>query len=63
MEKGNINDDTKAADSVIEHVAPKVDQARIAAEEEHNLSVWEAISKNRLVVLWCVFFAFSGVAW
>jgi hypothetical protein len=63
MEKAHINDDTKAADSIIEHVAPKVEQARLAAEEEHSLSVREAISKNKLAVFWCVFFAFSGVAW
>jgi hypothetical protein len=63
MEKVTINDENKAADSIIEHVGPKVEQARLAAEEEHSLSVWEAISKNRKVVFWCVFFAFSGVAW
>ena len=63
MEKVNFNDDSKTADSIVEHVPPKIDQARIAADEEHNLSVWDAISKNRLVVIWCVFFAFSGVAW
>ena len=63
MEKAPINDDGKAADSIIEHVAPKVEQARIAADEEHNLSVWEAITQNKVVVFWCVFFAFSGVAW
>lgn len=63
MEKSTIHDDPKAADSNIEHVTPKIEHARIAADEEHRLAVWEAISKNKLVVLWCVFFAFSGVAW
>ncbi len=58
-----MNDDGKAADSIIEHVAPKAEQARIAAEEEHNLSAWDAIRQNKLIVFWCVFFAFSGVAW
>jgi hypothetical protein len=63
MEKVSVNDDNKAADSIIENVAPKVEQARIATDEEHSLSAWEAIGKNKLVVFWCVFFAFSGIAW
>ena len=63
MEKVNGVNDNKAVDSVIENIAPKAEQARIAAEEEHNLSIWEAVSNHKLVVFWCVFFAFSGVAW
>ncbi|KIW75231.1 hypothetical protein Z517_12005 [Fonsecaea pedrosoi CBS 271.37] len=65
MEKLNIDDhhDGKAIDSIVEHVPPKVEQARAAAEEEHNLSAWEALSKHRTVVFWCVFFAFSCIGW
>lgn len=63
MGKEEILDDNKAADSTIENVPPKLEQARAAAEEEHRLSVWEALSKNKTVVFWCVFFAFSAVGW
>ena len=64
MEKAaDIHDENKAAHSIVERVAPKIEQARVATEEEHNLSVWDAISKNKDVVFWCVFFAFSAVGW
>lgn len=64
MEKdGDIQDQSKAADAAIENVAPKVEQARLAAAEEHQLSVWEALTKNKVVVFWCVFFAFGAVGW
>jgi len=64
MEKAtDIHDESKAADLTVERASPKVDQARVATEEEHNLSVWDAISKNKSVVFWCVFFAFSCVGW
>jgi hypothetical protein len=63
MEKIALDHDGKPDDTVIEDVGPKVEQARIAAEEEHNLSVRDALSQNKLVVFWCIYFAFSGVAW
>lgn len=59
----DLHDGGKAADSAIENVAPKVEQARVAAEEEHQLSVWSALTTNKTVVFWCVFFAFSAVGW
>ena len=63
MGKEEIYDESKGADSTVEHVAPKLEQARIATEEEHNLGVWQAISENKSVVFWCVFFAFSAIGW
>jgi hypothetical protein len=63
MEKVALNHDGKPVDTIIEDVGPKVEQARIAADEEHNLSVRDALSQNKLVVFWCVFFAFSCVGW
>lgn len=49
--------------TMVEDLAPKVEQARVAAEEEHQLSVWDALTKNKVVVFWCVFFAFSAIGW
>ncbi|KAK7899976.1 hypothetical protein LTR67_003722 [Exophiala xenobiotica] len=64
MEKAvDVRGGSKATDSAIEDVAPKVEQARVAAEEEHQLSVWSALTTNKTVVFWCVFFAFSAVGW
>lgn len=64
MEKAaDIRNESKAADLAIEHVAPKLEQAQIAAAEEHNLSVWEALTQNKTVVFWCIFFSFSAVGW
>ena len=59
----NIYNENKAGDSVVENVAPKLEQARVAADQEHRLSVWQALSQDRIVVFWCVFFAFSCVGW
>lgn len=63
MEKVAIENEDKAVNANIEDVAPKLEQAILAAEEEHNLTAWQAISQNKLVVFWCVFFAFSAVGW
>jgi hypothetical protein len=64
MEKAvDVRGGSKATNSAIEDVAPKVEQARVAAEEEHQLSVWSALTTNKTVVFWCVFFAFSAVGW
>ncbi|KAL6245954.1 hypothetical protein RBB50_007107 [Rhinocladiella similis] len=64
MEKAvEFHDGTKPRGTVVENIAPKVEQARVAAEEEHQLSVWDALTKNKIVVFWCVFFAFSAVGW
>lgn len=63
MGNEEILGESKSADSVVEDLAPKVEQARVAAEEEHTLSVWDALCKNKSVVFWCVFFAFSAVGW
>jgi hypothetical protein len=59
----DVHGGSKAADHAIENVAPKVEQARVAAEEEHQLSVWSALTTNKTVVFRCVFFAFSVVGW
>ncbi len=59
----DLHGGSKAAESAIETVAPKVEQARVAAEEEHQLSVWSALTTNKTVVFWCIFFAFSAVGW
>lgn len=53
----------KTSDTTIERVPPKLEQAQLAAEEEHNLSVWRALTENKRVVFWCIFFAFSAVGW
>lgn len=64
MEKTtDIRNESKAAGLAVEHVAPKIEQAQLAAEEEHNLSVWGALTHNKTVVFWCVFFAFSAIGW
>jgi hypothetical protein len=59
----NVYTESKARDSIIEDVPPKLEQARVAREEEHRLSVWDALSQNKIVVFWCVFFAFSCIGW
>ena len=53
----------KLADTTIEHVAIKNEAVAAAVADEHSQGAWEAILNNKRVVLWCVFFAFSGVAW
>lgn len=64
MEKPiDLQHENKAVGSVIEDVPPKIEQAQIAAEEEHNLSVWGALTRNKKVVFWCIFFAFSAIGW
>ncbi|KAK5057779.1 hypothetical protein LTR84_011780 [Exophiala bonariae] len=55
--------ENKAISSVIDDVPPKIEQAQIAAAEEHNLSVWGALTQNKKVVFWCIFFAFSAIGW
>ena len=55
--------DDKITDTTVKHVPPKLEQARLAAEEEHNLSVWRALTENKRVVFWCIFFAFSAIGW
>ncbi|KIV96703.1 hypothetical protein PV10_00532 [Exophiala mesophila] len=57
------NYDDKLTDTTVKHVPPKLEQARLAAEEEHNLSVWRALTENKRVVFWCIFFAFSAIGW
>lgn len=49
--------------SAIESINLKTEQAREAAAEEHTLTAWQAIRRNKRVVLWCIFFAFSCVGW
>jgi Sugar (and other) transporter len=49
--------------SAIESINLKTEQAREAAAEEHTLTAWQAIRKNKRVVLWCIFFAFSCIGW
>jgi len=64
MEKPvGLQHENKAIGSVMEDVPPKIEQAQIAAEEEHNLSVWGALTQNKRVVFWCIFFAFSAIGW
>lgn len=64
MEKpADLHHENKAIGSVIEDVPPKLEQAQLATEEEHNLSVWGALTQNKNVVFWCIFFAFSAVGW
>ena len=50
--------------STVEDTYPqKVDEAQIAAAEEHSLSVKDALLNNKLVVFWCIFFGFSSIGW
>lgn len=58
-----LRENKGVAENQIENIGVKAEEARIATENEHNLSVIEALKHNKRVVLWCVFFAFSGVAW
>ena len=61
MAEKNSHDEAKAVDSTIENVGLKTEQIREATAEEHRLTAWQAISSNRRLVFWCVFFAFSAV--
>ena len=62
-EKLDTHGQEKAADSTVEDVILKGDDAAVAVAEEHSLSVWGALSSNKRVVFWCVFFAFSCIGW
>ena len=61
MSEKYSHDEAKAMDTAIEDIGLKTEQARAAAAEEHNLTAWQAVARNKRLVSWCVFFAFSAI--
>lgn len=63
MAEKTLHEEAKALDTMIDNVEPKTEQLQEATSEEHNLTVWKALTTQRRVVFWCVFFAFAAVGW
>lgn len=63
MSEKTPQDDLKVNGETIEDIAPKAENAREALEAERNLTVWQALKKQKRVVFWCVFFAFATTGW